>query len=203
MAEVQKPATYADVEAAPEHLVAEIIDGRLVTHPRPTTRHAAAANELAYELTGPFRRGRGGPGGWVFLLEPEIKIGDDLLVPDIAGCRRERLPGHPETNYLSIVPDWVCEIISPPTEIRDRTAKRRIYAEGSVGYLWLLDPRQQLLEAFRLAEGQWVLAGTWRADEEVRAPPFDAIAFSLAELWPLDRPLGFEETPQAAFAGER
>lgn len=200
---VKRPATYADIEAAPEHLVAEIIGGELMTHPRPSPRHGAAATSLADELTGPFQKGRGGPGGWVFVIEPEIKFGGDILVPDLAGWRRESLPGHPKRNYFEAVPDWVCEVLSGSTEKRDRTLKKRIYAESGVPYLWLIDPRLQLLETFELRDRLWTDIGTWNSADEVRAPPFDAISFSLADLWPLDKPLGFNEDPQALYAGDR
>ncbi len=199
----KRNATYADLEAVPPHLVAEIIDGRLVTHPRPSPRHSAAANALSGELTGPFQRGRGGPGGWVFFVEPEISIGEQLLVPDIAGWKRERLPTYPDTNYFTISPDWICEILSGSTETRDRTVKMRIYAEAEVAHFWLIDPRLQILEAFELHAKRWLKIGAWSSDDEVRAPPFDAIVFSLADLWPLDRPLGFNEDPQALYAGDR
>lgn len=199
----KKRATYADLEAVPPNLVTEIIDGELETHPRPSPRHAAATNSLSDELTGPFQKGRGGPGGWVFFDEPELHFGSDVVVPDIAGWRRERLPALPETPYLEIAPDWVCEVLSASTERRDRGSKRRIYAEAGVGHLWLLDPRFQLLEAFVLTEGRQLLVGTWSSDDVVSAPPFDAISISLADLWPLDRPLGFEEDPQHLFSGDR
>jgi Uma2 family endonuclease len=199
----KRPATYADLEAVPPHLVAEIIDGELITHPRPMPRHGFATNALSYEITGPFQKGIGGPGGWVFSDEPELHLHGHVIVPDMAGWRRERMPFVPPTAYLDIAPDWVCEVLSASTEAHDRTSKRRIYADEGVGYLWLVDPRFQLLEAFVLTEGQWLLAGTWRSDDLVRAPPFDAIAFSLADLWPLDPPLGFNEDPQHLFVGDR
>jgi Uma2 family endonuclease len=199
----KRPATYADVEAAPEHVIAEIIEGELVTQPRPSPRHNATATMLATVVSGPYQKAQDGPGGWIFLFETEVKLGGDLLVPDIAGWRRERLPGYPEKNYVTVAPDWVCEVLSGSTERRDRTAKRRIYAESGVPHLWLIDPRQQLLEVFELRGGQWLLIGTWRSDDIVRAPPFDAISFSLADLWPLDKPLGFNEDPQALYAGDR
>jgi len=201
--DVQKRATYADVEAAPEHLVAEIIDGTLLTHPRPSLRHSGAANALSAKLTSPFQWGTGGPGGWVFFVEPEIKLGDDLVVPDIAGWRRERLGSYPETNYLTVVPDWVCEVLSGSTEKRDRTLKMRIYGDAGMPHSWLIDPRLQVLEAFKLDDGEWKKAGDWNSDDIVRAVPFDAISFSLADLWPLDKPLGFNEDPQALYAGDR
>jgi Uma2 family endonuclease len=196
-------ATYADIEAAPEHLIAEIIDGQLVTQPRPAARHNAAAANLIMTLGDPFHMGKGGPGGWIFLFENEVKFGDDLLVPDVAGWRSHRLNDHPETNYITIRPDWICEVLSASTEGRDRTVKRSIYAESGVPHLWLIDPRQQVLEAFELANGQGTLTGTWRSEGRVRTAPFEAISFSLADLWPLDKPLGFNENPQALYAGDR
>ena len=200
---MQKRATYADVEAAPEDVIAEIIDGELVTQPRPAPRHNAAASQLILELGSPFQKGRGGPGGWIFLFETEVKFGEDVLVPDVSAWRAERFTSHPETNYVSVRPDWVCEILSASTETRDRTVKRRIYADYGVPHYWLLDPRQQILEAFELADGKWMLSGSWRSADMVSAPPFDAITFSLADLWPLDKPLGFNENPQALYAGDR
>ena len=146
----RKRATYADVLAAPPNVVAEIIDGVLETHPRPSPRHGAAANSLAGELTWPFQKGRGGPGGWVFIIEPELHLGPHVLVPDLAGWRRERLAVEPGAAYVEIVPDWVCEVLSASTDRRDHGAKRRIYGEEGVRHLWLLDPRHQELEAFVL-----------------------------------------------------
>lgn len=200
---VKRQATYADLEAVPPHLVAEIIDGELLTHPRPSPRHSATANSLSDELTGPFQKSRGGPGGWVFFVEPELHLGPHVVVPDIAGWRRERLAAYPDTTYFELVPDWVCEVLSASTDRRDRTVKSRVYADASISHFWIIDPRLQILEAFELDEGRWVKVGAWNSDDEVRALPFDAIVFSLADLWPLDRPLGLEEDPQHLYAGDR
>ncbi len=199
----KKRATYADLQAVPPHLVAEIIDGTLVTHPWPSPRHGLTSSALGVKLGNPFQFGEGGPGGWVFIDEPELLLGAHVVVPDIAGWRSERLSVLPDTAYFEIAPDWVCEVLSASTVTRDRTVKRRIYAEAAISYLWLIDPRQQLLEAFALSDGEWKLKGTWSADDTVTAPPFDSISFSLADLWPLDRPLGFDEDPQALYAGDR
>lgn len=199
----KKRATYADIEAAPPHLVAEIIDGTLMTHPRPSPRHGAAASALGARLSDPFQFGNGGPGGWVFVVEPEIKFGGDILVPDIAGWRRERLKAYPEKNYFTTIPDWVCEVLSGSTEKRDRTLKMRIYGKAGIPHFWLIDPRLQILEAFENRNSHWTKTGDWNSDDEVRAPPFEAFSFSLADMWPLDRPLGFQEDPQHLFAGDR
>jgi Uma2 family endonuclease len=179
-------ATYADLEAVPPNLVAEIIHGVLVTHPRPTPRHAVAANSLGSLLTPGFQRGEGGPGGWIFMSEPELHFGANVVVPDIAGWRRERLPVMPETAFVETPPDWVCEILSDATERYDRNAKRGIYAGAGVPYLWLLDPRSKLLEVFQLTAGHWLLAATFVGPDDIRAVPFEEIAFPLNELWPLD-----------------
>jgi Uma2 family endonuclease len=198
----KRPATYADLEAVPEHLVAEIIDGELMTHPRPSPRHGATALALGVALSGPFQKGSGGPGGWVFIVEPELRLGDHVLVPDIAGWKRERLGNLQDKAYIEVTPDWICEVLSGSTAKRDRTLKMRIYGEAGIPHMWLIDPRLQILEAFEL-HGRWTKIGGWNSDDEVRAPPFDAISFSLADLWPLDKPLGFHEDPQALYAGDR
>ncbi|MBX3577969.1 MAG: Uma2 family endonuclease [Rhizobiaceae bacterium] len=204
MAEQEKRrATYADIESAPEHLVAEIIDGVLRTHARPSLRHGATASALGSELTGPFQKAKDGPGGWVFFVEPEIKFGNDILVSDIAGWTRERIPGWPDTNYFEIPPDWVCEILSGSTEKRERTVKKRIYGTAGIPHLWITDPRLKLLEVYEERNGHWTDVGTWNSDDEVRAPPFDAVSFSLANLWPLDPPLGMNEDPTPYYAGDR
>jgi Uma2 family endonuclease len=199
----RRKATYADLEAVPAHLVAEIIDGELITHPRPSPRHSATASALGAELTGPFQKGQSGPGGWVFFVEPEVSFGEQFLVPDLAGWRRERLLEYPDTNYFTVSPDWVCEVLSRSTEKRDRTVKMRIYAEARVPHFWLIDPRLQILEVFELNEGRWLKVGAWNSADAVRAPPFDSVSISLADLWPLDPPLGFQESPQPLFVGDR
>lgn len=195
-------ATYAELEAVPEHLVAEIIHGALTTQPRPSPRHAAASNALSRELSNPFQKGRDGPGGWIFFDEPELHLNGHVVVPDIAAWRRERLQAYPEA-FFTTAPDWLCELLSPSTEVRDRTVKREIYANAGVGHLWLVDPWQQMLEAFELQNGSWTVLGAWNGAETVSVPPFEAISFSLADLWPLDKPLGFGESPQSLYAGDR
>ena len=181
-----RPATYADLEAVPAHLVAEILFGKLVTHPRPAPPHSVAHNALSGELTGPFQRGKGGPGGWVFLTEPELHLGPHVVVPDLAGWRRERLPHLPKTAFIETAPDWVCELLSPSTEKHDRGPKRRIYATYDVRHLWHLDSRTRFLEVFQLESKHWVLYETYEHGDDVAAPPFDAVPFPLAALWPLD-----------------
>jgi Uma2 family endonuclease len=187
---LHRAATYADIEALPPNVVGEILFGELVTHPRPALRHGAASSSLGMVLGDAFQRGRSGPGGWIFVDEPELHLGPHVVVPDIAGWRRETLPEVPDTTWIETPPDWLCEMLSPSTENYDRGAKRQIYATYGVKYLWLVDPRPRLLEAFALSEGRWVLLATLRDQEEVRIPPFDAVSFSLGELWLFDMPAG-------------
>ena len=183
-ADAMPRATYQDVLDAPCHRVAEIVAGRLYTHPRPAMPHAHAGSSLGYDLSGPFRFGRGGPGGWWIIDEPEMHFDEDVLVPDLAGWRRERMPEFPDTAYVTLVPDWVCEVLSPSTRKLDLCGKRPVYAREGVANLWLVDPTARTLEAFELREGHWVLIATAADADPVSIPPFDAVTFSLADLWP-------------------
>jgi Uma2 family endonuclease len=178
------PATYEDVLAAPEHMIAEVLAGELYMQPRPAGGHAAAAAALGEELGPPFKRGRGGPGGWLLLDEPELHLGDDILVPDLGGWRRERLP-HVEVDqpYIEIAPDWVAEVLSPSTARRDRTLELDAYRREAVARVWLVDPRARTLEVLRRTDDGWRLVGTWADGANVRAEPFDAIELDLAVLW--------------------
>jgi Uma2 family endonuclease len=179
----KRGATYEDLLAVPEHLIAEILDGELVTQPRPASLHARAASSLGGELYGPFDRGRGGPGGWVILDEPELHLHGNVLVPDLAGWRREHMPSVPDAAAFEIAPDWVCEVLSPGTAARDRSRKLPIYAAEKVAHIWLVDPIVQTLEVFRLDATGWRLVGTWEGAAVVRAEPFEAIELELAALW--------------------
>jgi Uma2 family endonuclease len=180
----KRNASYDDVLAAPETVVAELIDGELYLTPRPAKPHALAASVLGEELGPPFRRGKGGPGGWILLDEPEIHFGADVLVPDLAGWRRERMPAVvADEAHFTVAPDWVCEVLSPSTEQRDRAQKLAIYARGGVRHAWLVDPLQRTLEVLRLQGDKWLLLHVEREDAAVRAEPFDAIALELGALW--------------------
>lgn len=185
IASPKRRATYEDVLAAPPHVVAEVLLGVLHVHPRPAGRHTLAASHLGFELGGPFDRGRGGPGGWIILDEPELHLADDIVVPDLAGWRRERMPRVPDMPFFALAPDWVCEVLSPGTEATDRSDKMPIYAREGVRHAWLVDPIAKTLEVFRLRRPKpsKVLAGVWRDDANVRAAPFDAIELELAALW--------------------
>lgn len=181
--DTKRPATYEDLVALPEHQVGQIIDGELIAQPRPASRHARASSALVAGLFNPFDLRRGGPGGWWLLHEPELHLGEDVLVPDLAGWRRDRMPEVPDTPYFTLSPDWVCEVLSPSTAALDRSRKKRIYAREGVGHVWLVDPQARTLEVFRLSGGQWLEQGTWSDDERVRAEPFEAVELELGVLW--------------------
>jgi len=164
--------------------VAEIIDGTLYTQPRPGAPHALASSSLGSNLSNPFRFGRGGPGGCWSIDEPALHLGEHLLVPDLAGCRRARLPHSPDTAPFTLPPDWVCEVLSASTRELDLHGKRPVYARERVAHLWLVDPTDRTLEAFELRKEEWVLTATAKDEDPVAIRPFDAITFSLADLWP-------------------
>ncbi len=175
-------ATYQDLLALPPNVVGELLNGELHAHPRPGGPHAAAASILGMVLGNPFHRGSGGPGGWVLLDEPELHLGPDILVPDLAGWRRARMPEVPDAAAFELAPDWVAEILSPSTEAIDRADKLPIYARERVQHVWLLDPRLRTLEAFVLRAARYELIGTWRGDTTLRVPPFEALELELGTL---------------------
>lgn len=175
--------TYEDLFAIPEHHIGQIVEGVLYAHPRPAMRHARAASVLGSDLGGPFDRGRGGPGGWLILMEPELHFGADVVVPDVAGWRRERMPEMPDGAFATVAPDWVCEVLSPGTSKVDRGPKRRVYARESVRHLWFVDPTDKTVEVFRLEGGSYLLVQSFEDDVVARLEPFDAIELELAALW--------------------
>lgn len=179
-----RAATYADIRALPPNMVGQILYGVLHAHPRPAPKHARASSRLGGELDGPFDRGRGGPGGWIILDEPELHLGANVLVPDLAGWGRKRLPRLPDTAYFETAPDWVCEVLSPSTTRIDRTDKLTVYASFGVGHAWYVDPDARTLEVLALTSGKWLLAATFKDADPITAPPFEAHTFPLDVLWP-------------------
>lgn len=176
-------ATYEDVLNAPERMVAELIDGELHLRPRPRFRHARSASRLGIILGPPFDRGVNGPGGWILLVEPELHLAEDVLVPDLAGWRRETMPEMPDAAFATLRPDWVCEVLSPSTERIDRADKVPVYAREGVAHVWLVDPEIRTLEVLQLDGRTYRLLGTWRDDAVCRVPPFESVDLPLSELW--------------------
>ncbi|HEX4382227.1 MAG TPA: Uma2 family endonuclease, partial [Myxococcales bacterium] len=174
-------ATYEDLKRVPDHKVAELVAGELIVSPRPAARHAVASSRLTGALTI-FDRKPGGnePGGWHILIEPELHFGEDVLVPDLAGWRHERMPLVPDVAFFTLAPDWICEVMSPSTRAFDRVRKLPIYAREGVGHAWLLDPIDKVLEVYRRDAAGWLSAGAYQGALKVRAEPFEAIEIDLA-----------------------
>ena len=182
----RRKATYEDLLEVPDTMVAEILDGELYATPRPASPHANATSGIVGDLRGPFHRepdGPGQPGGWWILFEPELHLGADVVVPDLAGWRREQMPALPNVAAFTQAPDWACEVVSPTTAGMDRVCKMRIYARESVAHLWLVEPLAKTLEVYRLEHGRWIVASTHAGGERVRAEPFAAVELEIARWW--------------------
>ena len=175
-------ATYADIEALPPNMVGQILYGVLHAHPRPAPRHAVASMRLGTEVSSGFEGRKGGPGGWIFMVEPELHLGPHVVVPDIAGWKRERLTPFPETAYIETPPDWLSEVLLPSTHQIDRTDKLAVYAEFGVQHCWYVDPLARTLEVFALTGAKWTIAATFKNDDPVTAPPFEVHTFGLDVL---------------------
>jgi Putative restriction endonuclease len=182
------PATYADIEALPPHMVGEILFGSLVAHPRPARRHVMTSNSIGAIITPPFQFGNGGPGGWIIADEPELHLGPHVVVPDLAGWRAGRLVGNEDGAWFDEVPDWICEVLSPSTEKYDRSDKQRIYATYGVGHIWHVSPTARLLEVYERREKAWLQTHVFKDQDQVSAAPFESLSFNLGLLWPFDQP---------------
>ncbi|WP_394843448.1 Uma2 family endonuclease [Pendulispora brunnea] len=181
---MRKIATYEDILALPEGMTGEILGGVLYTQPRPRARHARSGSRLQTILGGPFDIGDGGPGGWIILSEPELHApSGEIVVPDTVGWRREHMPELPDAAYIDVCPDWVCELLSPSTAVKDREKKMPFYLRWGVHHIWLIDPGLHTLEVYRAEHERWMLLGTWSEDAVVRAEPFDSIELKLERLW--------------------
>jgi len=185
-ARTYSPTLYESLEALPEGVTGEILDGQLHAQPRPAGPHAIASSVLGTKLLNPFQIGDGGPGGWWILIEPEVHFVYDteVTVPDLAGWRRERMPYPPEGHRFEVIPDWVCEILSSSTASKDREVKMPLYARYGVPYAWLIDPGKQTVEVYRLDDGAWVEVGVFSGTDQVIAPPFEAVSIDLGLFWP-------------------
>jgi Uma2 family endonuclease len=185
MAQPRRRATYEDLFSLPDHVVGEIIEGELYASPRPASPHAFAVSAIGQDL-GPLSRlpgGARGPGGWWILDEPELHFGADILVPDLAGWRQERMPTVPNVAYFELAPDWTCEAISPSTGRLDRVRKMPIYARKGVQVLWLVDPSTHTLEVYRLVDAHWVVLRTLGGDDVARIEPFEEIEIEVGRWW--------------------
>jgi Uma2 family endonuclease len=169
--------------AFPSNVVAEILGGERVDSPRPRMVQTLAASVLLGTLSGPFMRRRSGSGSWLLLFSPELHLNGEIIVPDLAGWRRERVPELPDVTVMTLAPDWVCEVLSPETVALDRGLKMLAYARAGVKHVWLVDPDLQTLEVYRLEDEAWSLLDVHEGSQRVRAEPFEAMLLELAPLW--------------------
>jgi len=176
-------ATYADLVKVPDHLVAELIEGELHTSPRPSGPHTRFASALGMDLGAAYDRGHGGPGGWWILDEPELHLDDNVLVPDLAGWRRERMPRVPQSHIFDVAPDWICEVLSGSTARIDRAKKMPIYACSHVEYAWLAHPIERYVEIKKFVDGRWTDLAVFQGNQILRAGPFELVEIDLASIW--------------------
>ena len=171
-----RPPSYADIESLPPHLRGEIVGGQLYVMPRPSLPHAYAVMRLMTWLVTHFDDGRGGPGGWTFLPEPELHLEAEQrpIVPDVAGWRVARMRRVPRAASTRLVPDWLSEVLSPSTETYDRGPKMDTYGRVGVPHAWLVDPEARTLEAYENDAGTFRPLGRWQGAARVRVAPFDA-----------------------------
>lgn len=179
----RRRATYQDVLDAPDDKIAEVVNGELHLSSRPRFKHQSVASALHIELGARFRQGRGKPGGWVLLFEPELHLGDDIVVPDLAGWRYERLPVIENVAFETLAPDWICEVLSRSTQSFDRVDKMASYAAAGVKHAWLVHPIHRTLEVFRLHRRRWRSIAAHHGNDHVRAEPFEATDLDLSLLW--------------------
>ena len=181
--QARKKTVYDDLYNLPENMIGEIIDGELVASPRPSPEHMFTLSILGNEVGPPYNMGRGGPGGWIILDEVEIALGEDIFVPDLSGWKKERFFKPEGQNWISIAPDWICEILSPSSIRQDRIIKSIVYAKHKIPYFWLIDPRNKTLDVFRLESGRWISLGVYAENDKVRAEPFQETEIDLSALW--------------------
>jgi Uma2 family endonuclease len=182
LARSRRPATVRDLDDLPEDVIGQIVDGELIVHPRPDHPHVSVATRLTWMLVGPFDLELNGPGGWVILAEPRILFGEQLLIPDLAGWKRDRFVA-PRKGPYTLSPDWVCEILSPSTARFDRVTKLPLYRHAGIGHVWVIDPIARTLEVLRRHEESWLIAAAYQNQDKVRAEPFGAVEIDLSLLW--------------------
>ncbi len=179
----QFDALYELYRALPEGTKAEIVAGEIRVLPRPRPKHVRAASVLGARLLSSHGwDSEEGPGGWVILDEPELRFGDEIRAPDLAGWRVDRYQ-EPEDNPITLMPDWLCEVLSPTTARSDRAEKMPLYAEHGVEHLWIVDPANRTLEVYRREGRLWVVSSTHGADDVIHPEPFGDLPLSLGALW--------------------
>jgi Uma2 family endonuclease len=182
----QRLATFEDLLKLGEDVRAEVIAGELLASPAPLPRHSKAQGAIRRFIGGPYDDddGHGGPGGWWIFVEVDIRLTTHNIVrPDVAGWRRERLAQPGGVRPIEVIPDWICEIASPSTAARDRVTKRALYARHRVPHYWIVDPEARTLEALILDGDHWTEAGAWDSSAVARIPPFTDVEIEVGRLF--------------------
>ena len=188
---IESNSLWEELRLLPENVVGEIFNDELVVSPRPSPKHAGAVSRLAASISGPFDLGNGGPGGWRIFFEPELHFEKppqksekkNVIVPDIAGWKTEKMPEFPKTAHFELSPDWICEVLSPSTARHDKISKMSIYAVNNIPHYWIVDPINKILETFILQDEAYRMEMTFGGNDRVSAPPFGAFEFNLGILW--------------------
>lgn len=177
-------ATYADIARLPEGENVEIIGGEIILSPRSRPAHGRVQAGLSWSIGGPFDF-RGDPGGWWIVVEAEVELGShDVYIPDLAGWQRTRVPRLPEERPVKIVPDWVCEVVSPSTGRLDRVRKAGGYLAAGVPFFWLVDIDARTIEVLANQGGAWLRLGAWGDGDTAGIPPFEAVEIEVGALFP-------------------
>jgi Uma2 family endonuclease len=196
----KKLATYEDLLALPDGVKAELIDGEIIIHsssdprvaalPAPLPEHSRVQGGLRRFLGGPFDDddGFGGVGGWWILAEVEIRLGGQIVRPDVAGWRRERLASPWGLRPIEIIPDWICEVVSPSNASHDRVTKKHLYAKHGIAHYWIADTEEVTLETFTLHDAVWTASGAFTRGGVARIEPFEAIELDVGRLFPPPAP---------------
>jgi Uma2 family endonuclease len=176
--------TSKEVLLEPEERRLEVIDGVAEEKAAPGFNHALVVNQLGGIVGQAFgRKGRGGPGGWWITNDPDIELSSlDLVRPDVAGWRRERMPERPVVRPVTVAPDWICEILSPSNRKRDLVDKHNLYHRHGVSHYWQVDPEAQTLTVLGHEPDGYKVLLVASGLQPVRAAPFEQLEFSVAEL---------------------
>lgn len=164
--------------ALPEWLIGEIVDGALHTCRLLPFREAIVHSRFLSSIGSVYDQHMGGK--WLILSRMQTEIGDDVLVPDLAGWRASHVAE--QDDYVRVAPEWVCEVLSPETAAWKR-AKLRTYAGHGVASVWLVDAHRRTVETFALQQDELTLCGLYADSDTLRADPFPQ-DINLAEVWP-------------------
>lgn len=174
------PAVYQDLVNLnlPEWKIGEIVNGRLCVRRLPLPKGTMAFSALLFLLADALE------GAWRILPRVELCLGDDVLVPDLSGWRHERMPVVPNTAWIELPPDWVCDVLTPSSLTIVREQKAAAYARHGISDWWVIDPDKQAVEVHALRGNAYECAAHLIGRHALQSPPFANVAIDLGHLWP-------------------